>query len=493
MNNGSGALKNMHETHNRGIFFSVKHVCFLLLQAIQCVACEEITYPYPYPVSVKSNGLYRQDYCDQLLHAESNKSDLIKSLSGKNLSVFLVNDNPTFVKNSYEGILIELLDEVARRANFSWRNSHSIGNLTTTGISTYDELLKWSTNHYDISASHWDQHIDRILIGSVFPYGWYDESLVLVEIEKPEKKEVNYLNFLNPFHYMVWALIGATIVFSGLTYYVLILLHVGDDAHDITSRNPISTSLFISAMTFTGNFDYHPINTAARILSFSIAFWALLISASYTANLASFLVVRNTPVVEIKSMKDISKKQTLTCILDGTFSEQLLKGKYSNANFVKSNATGVVESLKTGECDVAIIGKSTYDIMKRDKVNNDCLLSHVGTDLTRKPSGFAVRIGRNKCTYHLYSVLELFFMELEADGFIKQTWDKYLRTLENQKCVTDPSSANGGSSNNRLDVKDMAGIFALHAILSVVALCVAVVSFCHKKYVKRRSDLPHQS
>lgn len=143
---------------------------------------------------------------------------------------------------------------------------------------------------------------------------------------------------------------------------------------------------------------------------------------------------------------------------------------------------------------MAIIGKSTYDILKRDKVNNDCLLSHVGQDLTRKSSGFAVRVGGDKCTYHLYSVLELFFMELEVDGFIKQTWDKYLRKMENQKCVTDPSSANSGSSNNRLDVQDMAGIFALHAILSVVALCVAVVSFCHNKYVKRRrSDLPHQS
>lgn len=473
-------------------------ICIICMSSIhRCMAVEEITYPLP--LLKNENLSYRQSLCNQQRQFENNETNLHDSLSGMNLSVFVLQDHHTFPIAAYQGIAIELLDEVAKRAGFSWRDSYSLGDLESTNTSNYDELLKRSTNQYDMSDSYWDERVTRISEGILFPHGWYDESLVMVEIKKPHKEQIKYLDFLSPFDYIVWLVIGATILFSAFTYYVLILLHAGAGAEDDTRRQPFLASLYIAAMTFTGNFDFQPVTNAARLFSFSLALSALILTASYTANLASFLVMKNTPVVTLITTNDIITQQIPTCVLSTSFSEEFLKRAYPNGKFIgKNDSISIIESLINNECDVAVMAKSMFDLMTREKLNNDCTLASTGVVLTRRPSGFAIRSDISKCSSHLSNVLELIFLEMEIDGFTKKAWNNYLGQMENQNCAIDSFSENNSNSGSaQLDMKGMAGIFIMHAVLSAVAILMALFSFCYKKERnkkrknERKNDVPH--
>ena len=460
-----------------------------------CVADEDITYPLqlPFPAT-SSNVSYRHNFCGQDRQIKSNATALRNSVSGQNVSVFILDEDPVFQDmHSYRGLLTELLDEVARRAGFSWRQLYSVGTLETTGLSNYNELLEWSTDHYDISASRWSHQINAVPTAARVHYGWYQESLVVVEIKTTQTKKINYLDFMSPFDYSVWALIGATILFSAITYYILIVLNADTEEEEDHGEMRVVASLYIAAMSFTNNFDFHPVSISVKLWSFSIAFWALIISAAYTANLASFLVIRNKSTVAVTSLSAICTKQTPTCVLTGDFSEQYFTGAYSNVELIsKSDLDSMIIGLKTGECDAAVVGKSTYEMMIRSKHNNDCILTYVDT-LTRRPSGFAIISDPSKCTNNLGNVLELYFVDMEVDGFTKKTLDRYFLNMENQNCVPGPSSANSNSGSSKLQVYDVVGIFALHALLSITALCMALCKFTFKKYRGRINDLPHQS
>lgn len=245
-------------------------------------------------------------------------------------------------------------------------------------------------------------------------------------------------------------------------------------------------------MTFTGNFDFHPVSSAARLWAVSLTFWALILSAAYTANLASFLVVRTTSLVQIKNTNIICSNQLPLCALENSISERFFKSACPSAIIIKKlDVDSIIMSLRSGECSVALTGRSTYDLMERNALNSDCSLMAIEA-VTRKPSGFAVGADSSKCSYHLFSVLDLYFLEMQIDGFITRTWDKYLLDMENQSCVsTSSANSSNNSGNAKLSIKDIEGIFIFHAILSCVALLIAILKYLRQYLRNRTSDLPH--
>ena len=75
-------------------------------------------------------------------------------------------------------------------------------------------------------------------------------------------------------------------------------------------------------MAFIGNIEFEALNFATRLWSFSLAFWVLIITYSYTANMASFLVARNTKYGEITSMEQATLKKAPVCLLGQTNTDE---------------------------------------------------------------------------------------------------------------------------------------------------------------------------
>lgn len=174
-------------------------------------------------------------------------------------------------------------DELALRAGFSWRNSYGVADpLDERDINqnrTWSDLLKWSTEVYDIAMGQWDRTAKRIAKEISFPEGFADSSIILVQLDTTENLNWDRIwTFLLPFEPTVWWLIFFSLTASGILYYVLELLDDSTDSEHLETRP--ASAIYYSFITFTGHHEFHPQTHSARLLAFSMTFWALIMAGA---------------------------------------------------------------------------------------------------------------------------------------------------------------------------------------------------------------------
>ena len=243
------------------------------------------------------------------------------------------------------GLIAEILDEIGKRGNFTWRNSYgytpspekvvALADPLSRDIAinkTWTDLLLWSTQHYDISADEWFHTNERMKMGITFPEGFVDASIILADnVDDDDESDEKGFSFLwswtKPFNGAVWAMIVGTAILSGLIYGMLETSHDTLDEqfdHFIGSHNPtdiptltdgdgrnegkaptmtnssttisstllhLSTSLYGITLIYFQHVILYPKTIPGKIMVCSIGFWSLVMVATYTANLASFFVI----------------------------------------------------------------------------------------------------------------------------------------------------------------------------------------------------------
>lgn len=163
-------------------------------------------------------------------------------------------------------------------------------NSTTDGNRTWTDILLWSIQVADISMEVWGHGNNRLAMGVSFPTGFFDHSLVLGELVTPSqvKRVVDLWSFLKPFGAKLWVTILATVVGTGLVYYML--EHWNKDTDERQLENKPFAAIFLTAVTWTGHFELKPNTNPARIVGSSLSFWALIVSSSYTGKCARIIV-----------------------------------------------------------------------------------------------------------------------------------------------------------------------------------------------------------
>ena len=179
---------------------------------------------------------HRTDVCERQRALFRNEIELPRALEGLNLSVVLTNyqspsSQPFFtlidgkIDENLPGTFSILMDEIARRAGFSWRNSYGVVlpiDSQVDGNRTWSDLLEWEVSMYDIAVGKWDRSLDRMSREISFPEWWFEASTIIVEsIEKDSKQHFNFWSFLLPFQWGVWVLIVITVICTGLMYFLL--------------------------------------------------------------------------------------------------------------------------------------------------------------------------------------------------------------------------------------------------------------------------------
>jgi hypothetical protein len=87
-----------------------------------------------------------------------------------------------------------------------------------------------------------------------------------------------------------------------------------------------------------GHVMFEPIRQGKQILVLSLAFWSLIVMATYTANLVSFLISKRQPICPATSIAEAERLAVLICI-PGSYSLTIkIKEKYSKANLVEVEA-----------------------------------------------------------------------------------------------------------------------------------------------------------
>ena len=208
---------------------------------------------------------YRTNFCDRQRQLSNGEVELRNVLKGVDLSVFIIDfsgrgteeqlfhlsEDGTIPKVN-PGIMAVILDELARRGGFFWRNGFGSGILDDKldVNKTWTDLLQWSTDNFDVSVNAWDNANYRRAMGMSFPEFWYDQSIILVS--KRSQRRSKFGSFVGPFTFSVWLLIGATILVTGMLYTLLMRFQENADERPLDS---VST-MFLSALTFTGHWNF---------------------------------------------------------------------------------------------------------------------------------------------------------------------------------------------------------------------------------------------
>jgi hypothetical protein len=446
---------------------------------------------------------YRTNVCDRQRLLWNGTVQFPDALKGLALTVVITNyssadeeskfftleDNKIKVEDP--GLFAVVLDEVARRAGFTWRNSFcAVPPLTaeTDEDKTWTDILEWGVKTFDISMERWGISIDRMSSEVSFPEGWWDSSIVFVEHFKHTqmKSVVDIWSFFKPFSKSVWIMICVAIVVTGLLYWYLEYLDVDSD---VLVLDPLG-SIFYAATTFTGHFGFRPNTSAARILGFSFTFWTLIVSAAYTANLASFLVSPTISVFQVPTVQDALRKNATLCVQKDALIHEMLKADFPGLRLVpKEKEQDIYDSLRVdpekGGCVAAAHQYNTFSIYKRNKdANFDCTVASEGNVIKIVPAGMATAIdtGGAFCTSLVSHVLDFYLTEMLEDGFVEKAWIDHLNKVGTIECVEEARPGGHGGDEDEtfsLGLQDVGGIFILHGIASAAAIALALFQFYH--------------
>lgn len=449
---------------------------------------------------------YRNNFCDRQRQLWDGNITFPEALRGLNLTVaitnyqtgkeqFLFSLKNGRIPEKEPGFFAVILDEVARRAGFSWRDSffaYEPRNQTTDGDKSWTDILLWAITVADVSMEKWGQSLDRMAAGASFPVGFFDSSLVLGEIYQPGRttREVDLWSFLAPFGASLWFTIVATVLFSGMVYWLIEHWNKNADARELDAK-PIAT-IFYAAIVFTGHYELKPQTHPARLLGFSVTFWALIVSATYTANLASFLVTPRVYNYKYSTLEDAFGKDARLCVQGGAILQTIMEEKYPGIQTVgKDSEKDIFAALRLpksrGGCDAVAHQLNVYELYEHDKdVNYDCAIGSEKRIQEVLPSGMATAIV-DSCTSLVSHVLDYHLTSMIDDGFIEQAWRNHLDRHGTVECVRETNHGGGFDEEDTfsLTLVDVGGIFIVHVALSLVAIAIATYQF----YVKWRKGL----
>ena len=373
---------------------------------------------------------------------------------------------------------------------------------------------------------------DRLAMGVNYCEPWFDASYILVDkVERPTKTTIAYLNFLDPFDNEVWYLVLGTIFFSALVHQFIEYMYQGQEGRSF--RRWFMDNLYSSFLGFTQNFNYEPPSLAGRIYAFSFAFWAMLMGATYTANLAAHYVDRPVPVPLLRDIEHAQEKGGKFCTHDKSASDDHIRERYEEIDRLgKGFPVDMYDALNNGTCNLLVGTKQEYDEFKLlQDYNPNCELFEVSTQIKEVDASFVTRLDPGvKCSGLVNEVFTYYLSEMKAHGEFDKKWNKYYRnrmqeendanfsTCGNLPKVTDDEGrrltsstntdftrmlrglkttaavftevdgAEGDEEINKLSIQQMAGTFLCHLLLSILAIGCALASrFEHKRNTSRHS------
>lgn len=244
----------------------------------------------------------------------------------------------------------------------------------------------------------------------------------------------------------------------------------------------------------------------------------MLISAAYTANLASLLVVRSAGEPVVTDIEDAMQRGLKICVHGTSYSETYLKQTYPGIEplLVPTAKDELYSALRGGECELMVAYKQSFDTStRRPEDNPTCTLQWQGRKIQPLMDGFATKLDPAVfCTDLVNEVFNYYIREMTDNGYLEYLWEEHINFYaDGEHCgdtnspierrlkgVSSGGAAGGGAaaalsegvgSGNEsfaLSLKDMAGTLLFQAISTALALIVAVVSGFDRKTKAKRAE-----
>lgn len=210
----------------------------------------------------------------------------------------------------------------------------------------------------------------------------------------------------------------------------------------------------MSVLNFTQAYEYQPTSLAARIFGLSAAMWGLLMTATYTANLASLLIEQKNTIPGPETIEEVSFYGHKVCTWESTDIDQFLAGTYGKAvRIPKSTLPEVYEELRGGGCEYVLDSWARWEQVKAMiEYNSQCDLYWLGGDTISKSasSGFVTKADSgNLCTGFIRDVLNVHMIDLIDSGWLDTAWELENKQHMSIDCDAGTSTAEGAAQRQR--------------------------------------------
>ncbi|KAI5633392.1 receptor family ligand binding region domain-containing protein [Phthorimaea operculella] len=312
-------------------------------------------------------------------------------------------------------------------------------------------------------------------------------------LEKKPSRSSTLVSFLQPFSNTLWILVMVSVHVVALVLYLLDrfspfgrfkLANIDgteEDALNLSSAIWFAWGVLLNSGIGEGT----PRSFSARVLGMVWAGFAMIIVASYTANLAAFLVLER-PKTKLTGINDARLRNTmenLTCAtVKGSAVDMYFRRQVELSNMYRTmeannydNAEQAIEDVKQGKLMAFIWDSSRLEF----EAAQDCELVTAGELFGR--SGYGVGLQKGSPWADSVTLAILNFHESGIMESLDNQWilrNNMLNCEENEK------------TPNTLGLKNMAGVFILVLAGIIGGIVLIVIEVVYKRHqIKKQKRL----
>ncbi|XP_066265466.1 glutamate receptor ionotropic, NMDA 1-like isoform X2 [Branchiostoma lanceolatum] len=389
-----------------------------------------------------------------------------------------------------EGFCINLLKRLAQQLNF-----------------TYDVHLvkdgKFGTQERanNSNKKEWNGMIGELLRGEadliVAPLTINNERAQYIEFSKPfkyqgltilvkkETQKSSLDSFLQPFQSTLWLLVGLSVHVVALMLYLLDRFSpfgrfkLSNDEEEEDALN-LSSAMWFSwgVLLNSGIGEGTPRSFSARVLGMVWAGFAMIIVASYTANLAAFLVL-DRPEASISGINDARLRNPsdkfIYATVKGSSVDMYFRRQVEFSTMYRAmekhnydNSADAIAAVKKGELNAFIWDSAVLDF----EASRNCDLVTAGELFFR--SGFGIGMRKDSPWGQEISLQILSFHE---SGFMEELDREWVRYEDCQTSKNSPAT---------LTFENMAGVFMLVAGGIVAGVFLIFIEIAYKRHRTRK-------
>ncbi|XP_017775694.1 PREDICTED: glutamate [NMDA] receptor subunit 1 isoform X2 [Nicrophorus vespilloides] len=312
-------------------------------------------------------------------------------------------------------------------------------------------------------------------------------------LEKKPSRSSTLVSFLQPFSNTLWILVMVSVHVVALVLYLLDRFSpfgrfklantdgTEEDALNLSSAIWFAWGVLLNSGIGEGT----PRSFSARVLGMVWAGFAMIIVASYTANLAAFLVLER-PKTKLTGINDARLRNTmenLTCAtVKGSAVDMYFRRQVELSNMYRTmesnnyaTAEEAITDVKHGKLMAFIWDSSRLEF----EAAQDCELVTAGELFGR--SGYG--IGLQKSSPWSDDVT-LAILDFHESGFMESLDNKWILQGNLQQCEQFEKTP------NTLGLKNMAGVFFLVAVGIAGGIILIVIEMAYKKHqIKKQKRL----
>lgn len=392
------------------------------------------------------------------------------------------------------GYCIDLLKELAKKNNFTYSLALSpdgqFGSLSPkngTGKKEWNGLIgELVEDRADMIVAPLTINPERAQVIEFSKPFKYQGITIL---EKKQPKSSTLVSFLQPFRDTLWILVMVSVHVVALVLYLLDRFspfgrfrlanaeNTEEDALNLSSAIWFAWGVLLNSGIGEGT----PRSFSARVLGMVWAGFAMIIVASYTANLAAFLVL-DRPKTSLSGINDPRLRNPMEnftyATVRGSAVDMYFRRQVELSNMYRTmegnnypTAEEAIEAVKEGKLKAFIWDSSRLEF----EAAQDCDLVTAGELFGRSGYGIGLRKGSPWT-----DVITLSVLDFHERGFMEDLDERWIKLGSGQQCEHDEKTP------ATLGLKNMAGVFILVAAGIVCGVGLIFIEIMYKRHQIRR-------